>query len=238
MSLKVLISQPNLYDSKVFMPLVFLCLKTYVDNRKDIEPVDWLDPLFRNTDVDTMLKGVDIKELDILGLSCYDWNWVLNMEIAKRVKEQNPNALVVAGGPHPDWKDAKFFEKYPQVDIVVYNDGERPFSEIIKAVQNKQNFDHIHNLIMPHKKTIASDPFKEFDLSPWLENKEWILDFKKRYIDEGPNQHFTLLWETDRGCPFKCAFCDWGSATNSKVRRFSDERIREEIDFFTEILSK
>ena len=236
MSLKVLISQPNLYDSKVFMPLVFLCLKTYVDNRKDIEPVNWLDPLFRNTDIDTMLKDVNIKELDILGLSCYDWNWVLNMEIAKRVKEQNPNALVVAGGPHPDWKDAKFFEKYPQVDIVVYNDGERPFSEIIKAVQNKQNFDHIHNLIMPHKKTIASDPFKEFDLSPWLENKEWIMDFKKRYIDEGPNQHFTLLWETDRGCPFKCAFCDWGSATNSKVRRFSDERIREEIDFFTEEL--
>ena len=62
MSLKVLISQPNLYDSKVFMPLVFLCLKTYVDKQEDIQPVTWLDPLFRNTDVDTMLKGINLKQ--------------------------------------------------------------------------------------------------------------------------------------------------------------------------------
>ena len=69
MSLKILISQPNLYDSKVFMPLVFLCLKTYVDKREDVDPVTWLDPLFRNTDCNTMLKDVDTKNVDILGLS-------------------------------------------------------------------------------------------------------------------------------------------------------------------------
>ena len=131
MSLKVLISQPNLYDSKVFMPLVFLCLKTYVDKQEDIQPVTWLDPLFRNTDVDTMLKGINLKQLDILGLSCYDWNWQLNLQIAKRVKQENPNCLVIAGGPHPDWKDVDFFKNYPQIDIIVYNDGERPFAEII-----------------------------------------------------------------------------------------------------------
>ena len=236
MSLKVLISQPNLYDSKVFMPLVFLCLKTYVDKRTDVNPVTWLDPLFRNTDCATMLKDVDTKNLDILGLSCYDWNWSLQLQIAKQVKEDNPDVLVVAGGPHPDWKNKDFFKKYPEIDIVVYNDGERPFAEIIKAVQNGTNFDKIDNLIMPHLRTPPSELFKEFDASPWLENKQWVIDFKKKHIDNGKNKQFTLLWETDRGCPFKCAFCDWGSATNSKVRRFSDERIRQEIDFFTEEL--
>ena len=78
MSVNVLISQPNLYDSKVFMPLVFLCLKTYTDLQEDIEPVNWLDPLFRNTDVDTMLEGVDIDTLDRLRLSCTDWTWKSN----------------------------------------------------------------------------------------------------------------------------------------------------------------
>ena len=218
------------------MPLVFLCLKTYVDKRDDVEPVNWLDPLFRNTDVDTMLQDVDTKNVDILGISCYDWNWQLNLEIAKRIKQDNPNVVVVAGGPHPDWKDKKFFEKYPQIDMVVYNDGERPFAEIVKAVQENKGFEHIDNLIMPGLTTPPSALFKEFDVSPWLENKEWVLNFKKKYIDEGPNQQFTLLWETDRGCPFKCSFCDWGSATNSKVRRYPEERIRKEIDFFTEEL--
>ena len=152
MSLKILISQPNLYDSKVFMPLVFLCLKTYVDKREDVDPVTWLDPLFRNTDCNTMLKDVDTKNVDILGLSCYDWNWSLQLEIAKQIKKDNPNVLVIAGGPHPDWKDEDFYKKYPQIDVVVYNDGERPFAEIVKAVQNGTNFDKIDNLIMPHLK--------------------------------------------------------------------------------------
>jgi len=183
-----------------------------------------------------MLKDVDTKNLDILGLSCYDWNWNLQLEIAKQAKKDNPDVLVVAGGPHPDWKDEDFFKKYPQIDIVVYNDGERPFAEIIKAVQEGTSFDKIDNLIMPHLKTPPSDLFKEFEISPWLANKQWVLDFKKKHIDNGKNKHFTLLWETDRGCPFKCSFCDWGSATNSKVRRYSDDRIKKEIDFFTEEL--
>jgi putative methyltransferase len=236
MALNVLISQPNLYDSKVFMPLVFLCLKTYVDKRDDIEPVNWLDPLFRNTDVDTMLKDVNINTLDVLGISCYDWNWNLNLEIAQRVKQINPNCKVIAGGPHPDWKDSVFFLKYPFIDAIVYQDGEIPFAEIIKAIQHGDNFDNINNLILPTKRTPPGPSFSEFELSPWLENKEWILEFKRKYIDEGPNQQFTLLWETDRGCPFKCTFCDWGSATNSKVRRFPMERIIAEIDFFTKEL--
>lgn len=236
MTLNVLISQPNLYDQKVFIPLVFLCLKTYVDCRKDIEPVNWLDPLFRNTDVNTMLKDVDIRTVDILGISCYDWNWDINLDIAQRIKDENPNCKVIAGGPHPDWKDSEFFIKYPFIDAVVYQDGEIPFAEIIKAVQQKKNFNNINNLILPTKKTSPGPSFSEFELSPWLENKEWLLEFKRKYIDESQNQQFTLLWETDRGCPFKCTFCDWGSATNSKVRRFPMNRILKEIDFFTEEL--
>ena len=33
------------------------------------------------------------------------------------------------------------------------------------------------------------------------------------------------LWETNRGCPFRCTFCDWGSATAGKVTKFGEERL-------------
>ena len=26
--------------------------------------------------------------------------------------------------------------------------------------------------------------------------------------------------ETNRGCPFACTFCDWGSLTYAKIRKF------------------
>jgi hypothetical protein len=35
--------------------------------------------------------------------------------------------------------------------------------------------------------------------------------------------------ETNRGCPYGCTFCDWGSATNQKIRKFDLQRVKDEI---------
>ncbi len=40
------------------------------------------------------------------------------------------------------------------------------------------------------------------------------------------------LLETNRGCPYDCAFCYWGGAIGQKVYSFSRERLREELAFF------
>ena len=38
--------------------------------------------------------------------------------------------------------------------------------------------------------------------------------------------------ETNRGCPYKCAFCYWGGAVGQRVRAFSRERLRAELEVF------
>ena len=40
--------------------------------------------------------------------------------------------------------------------------------------------------------------------------------------------------ETNRGCPFSCAFCNWGSATVSKVNRFSLDRVYADLEYIGE----
>jgi len=42
------------------------------------------------------------------------------------------------------------------------------------------------------------------------------------------------LWETNRGCPFSCSFCDWGSATLSKIYKFDMDRIYKELEWFAD----
>jgi hypothetical protein len=49
-----------------------------------------------------------------------------------------------------------------------------------------------------------------------------------------PGHQWLALWETNRGCPFRCTFCDWGSATAAKVARFDDERLWAEVDWFAD----
>jgi len=36
--------------------------------------------------------------------------------------------------------------------------------------------------------------------------------------------------ETNRGCPHKCTFCDWGTLTYTKVRHFDLKRVEDDID--------
>src|SRR3989338_7461014 len=49
-----------------------------------------------------------------------------------------------------------------------------------------------------------------------------------------PGGQWLILWETNRGCPFSCTFCDWGSAVQSKVFTFDLSNVLRETDWFVE----
>jgi len=226
--MNVLFSSPNIYDARVYLPIAFLNIKTYVDKYTDLD-VNWLEPLFRNRDADRMLEGVDLESIDFLGLSCYEWNWNLNVEIAKKIKAANPSCHVVAGGPHADYMNPKFWDMYPMIDTVVHHDGEIPFAELLQG-KTEIGGTATRDGVWPMQLVT------NFQYSPWLENKEWILNFREKYINHPDTQTMVIMWETDRGCPFKCSFCDWGMQTMQKVRRIPMERVKAEIDFFADEL--
>ena len=50
-------------------------------------------------------------------------------------------------------------------------------------------------------------------------------------IESHPGTAWRTVWETNRGCPFKCTFCDWGSAIAAKVHRFELDRIHAEAEW-------
>ena len=55
-----------------------------------------------------------------------------------------------------------------------------------------------------------------------------------RLIEAYPENEWLILWETNRGCPFQCTFCDWGSATKTKVRKWDMDKLFEEIEWFAD----
>ena len=53
-------------------------------------------------------------------------------------------------------------------------------------------------------------------------------------ITANTDEKWIGLWETNRGCPFTCTYCDWGSATGSKqMGVFPQERLKEEMEWFS-----
>ena len=55
-----------------------------------------------------------IGQVDILGISCYIWNWRMSVKLAEEVRKKNQNCMIFLGGPHvPDNTDESFFKLYP-----------------------------------------------------------------------------------------------------------------------------
>jgi putative methyltransferase len=240
---RILISEPNAAGEEyAFLPYVWGVLKSYWEHHgAQPDAFEWLDPLFCRSTIAGDLERNSAAPPDVLGLSCYTWNWDLQLHIARWAKEHNPRCLVVAGGPDPDYKDPDFFRKYPDIDIVVVKDGEIPFTRILETVlAGERHVGHVPGLYLPrngatdagqadgpHIFTGAAVTPAVFEHSPYLDQR----DFYERLRTTHGVGKLNATWETNRGCPYACSFCDWGSATMSKVRQFSMSRVEAEADW-------
>jgi putative methyltransferase len=231
----ILIANPHVDGNLPYLPYIWAVLKSYFErNSADASSYRWLPPIFETRSATDLLAPCCGAEIDVLGLSCYSWNWELQVEIARQVKSENPRCLVVVGGPHPDYKDPAFFLKYPNIDVVVVNDGELPFLRILEArLRGELDFSAIPGLFFPHPTTKTptstggAEINKIFDYSPYLDQREY---FENLIASRKPFS-FRAVLETNRGCPYGCSFCDWGSNTMSRIRQFDIARIRAEIDW-------
>lgn len=241
----VLISEPQFMEMGVpSLPIMWGVLKTYWEHHgTGRDHIHWLAPIHYMGNVGALLRPYWGMPVDVLGLSCYAWNWDLQCEIARAVKAAQPQCLVVAGGPEPDYKDRNFFQMHPYIDMIAVKDGEITFTNILNKLlsldgpwqsRNKSTlFADIPGLYLPgtdgngHLMTGPAIVPQVFDVSPYIAQHEYY----KQLRDSLPGS-VVAIWETNRGCPYKCSFCDWGSNTMSKLRKFDIERIKAEIEWF------
>ena len=231
----ILISEPNAIDEMPYLPYMWATLKSYHERHGVAsDDYEWLEPIYHRGDPSSLLGPYRDTRIDVLGLSCYTWNWDIERRLARRVKQENPDCYVVVGGPDPAYKDPQFFIQNPYIDAVVVNDGEIPFARILDALsEDRSRLQAITGLYLPdgESRVPVSTGLPEvptvFDHSPYIDQSAF---YERLVKAKGPGV-FSAIWETNRGCPYSCSFCDWGSNTMSKVRRFDIERVKAESEW-------
>ena len=171
---------------------------------------------------------------DVIGFSTYVWNIRISLEIAKKVKEARPETLIVFGGPQVPDVAEEFLRQNSFIDIVCHGEGEQVFLSILEAFPAR-SWDDIPSIsYLQEDGTFVSHPrsarVKDLSVipSPYLSGAFDAL------MEANPQEHWLFLWETNRGCPFSCTFCDWGSAVAAKVYTFDMERLKQEIQWMAE----
>lgn len=248
------------FSGASYLPYSVGLLEAYArKNIPDIERFKFLMPIFTRESIGVAVEKM--LSADIACFSLYVWNNQLSLAIAKELKRRKPSIIIVVGGPHvPDrykthtlnkqisfvfsgskkyatatdpilLRTEDYLKDNPFIDIAVHGEGERPFSILLQNIRGDwskipsisylgQNRRIIQTERMPRLNNLEEIP------SPYLEGTF------ERIISAYPDIKWITVWETNRGCPFSCTFCDWGSNIASKVFKWEIERVYREMDWF------
>lgn len=193
-----------------WLPYSAGCLWAYAQTHQDIYDTWQLEKLhYRRSPVEQVLELLDSP--DLCAFSCYAWNENYNLALAQAIRQRWPQCRIVFGGP----QSSAHMLKYDYIDSIVLSEGEVSFVDILRRVTAGQELESL----------MTKRRLDDLDIpSPYL-----LGLFDHVIASEPQGTLWETVLETNRGCPFQCTFCDWGTLTYSKVRKFSLERIEAEL---------
>jgi len=115
---------------------------------------------------------------------------------------------------------------HPAVDFVIRGEGEKPFVELLKALQGNGDLRHVPNLGYKKRGRLILNPRKEnypVETLPFPDLSGLPQD---HYLFEKRPLCFII---TSRGCSYRCAFCSVHKTFGHKCRRRSAGNILAEI---------
>lgn len=182
---------------------------------------------------DDLKKLIQEKKPDLIGFSVLTFNLLNCLEAAEIVRHVSPQTKICFGGFHVSIYPSETLN-LPNVDFVVFGEGETTFSELVKAfVQLKKgdegsSFKGIDGLGYNSELGEAClnnprKPIPQLDDLPFPAHD--LIDIEK-YTFVLSDESKVGAIQTSRGCPSKCVFCD---IRLTKYRYRSEENVLEEI---------
>lgn len=216
------------FDESVYLPyavgtIIAYCNK-HLCNKNDYS---FSDIIFTRKKQEDVLE--QIKNPYIVAFSCNVWNIEYNKALAKAIKVQYPDAIIIFGG-HNVSESENILETEEYVDILIYGEGEITFCRLLENL-SENRLSSVKNIAYRNgKETFVTPREYYFDMSDFP--SPYTTGVFDSIINENPKTDFLAVLETNRGCPYNCAYCDW--CAGHKIRFFPMNKILDEIRWLSE----
>ncbi|HNN87222.1 MAG: radical SAM protein [Pseudomonadales bacterium] len=160
----------------------------------------------------------------VVGFSVYTWNAAEFIDLIKRIRQSCPGIWIILGGPHV--QQVEDYLLIDPIDAIAMGEGEFTFVEWLDNAHLK-NWHSIDGLAFVEDGAIVKNTARArtTDLSVFPS----ALEVVPLTDDTGKPLYESVAYETSRGCPFKCSFCEWGTGMlGTKIYQFPLERTRSD----------
>jgi radical SAM superfamily enzyme YgiQ (UPF0313 family) len=223
------------FNGQYYLPYSVGLLHAYARKKlKNYGDYRFLLPIYKRLPPEEII--LYLEDANMIFFSVYLWNFNFSLEIARRIKLNNPDCSIVFGGPQIP-EDPRAMEllmrNYRFIDITSYGEGETPFVEILENFSEK-NWSNVSSIGYINQNNFFirnNSSGRIFDLnqipSPYLEG------VFEQLMDANPKESWSVMLESNRGCPFSCSYCAWGKDARKNIYKYDMERVFGEIDWFT-----
>lgn len=168
-------------------------------------------------------------EPQLVGLQCnFTTERFRALRLARRIRRELPEAFVVLGG-HDASREPEWFAD-PAFDAVAVGDGEEILPPLVEALERGADLATVPGLVLNRPQgqqaTGHAPARRELDTLP-MPARHLIAEYAPHYYINFRKP--LALFETARGCPFKCNFCSVWNFHESTFREKSPERVVAEL---------
>lgn len=149
-----------------------------------------------------------------LAMGAYVWHEPHTQALLAGLKQENFPGRIIMGGPQVSYTRSGLAGYYPQVDVFIRGYGEDALTQLWHSPLEKPVIAGVH---------YAGEP--DLGLSARVDLDQLPSPYLTGVIQPQP----FIRWETQRGCPFRCAFCQHRESDVTMKRRQHDySRIMQE----------
>ncbi|KKC49403.1 MULTISPECIES: B12-binding domain-containing radical SAM protein [unclassified Paenibacillus] len=210
--------------------LALRCLKAYAEKDFPIEIAEYTikDPVMN------IVSDLYSKNPDVIGFSVYIWNIEETIKVIRILRKIAPDVRIVMGGPEVSYDTAEWMEKLPEVDFIIFGEGEETFHHLLQEIDGEGKYHLVFGLA--YRKLRENGPEVRVNIGrPKLNLAE--LPSPHRFPEDRESlANRVVYFETSRGCPFSCSFCL--SSIEVGVRYFDIERTKADLLYLIEAGAK
>ena len=199
--------------------MLFKCF--YEDFGKYPDQVEWIEPIYKWNEVSLDDIVDSLKDCDIVLFTNYVWNYKINRKVVDRLGD---GIVKIVGGPHQTTEITRIYDHVA--------DPVAPGELFLQFFIDMFLENNIIKERIPFYNNGVRLPYTFGKSNVYKRCGDYVRECYEYFNDNIDYfQQILILYETTRGCPFQCTYCEWGGGTATKILKKSLDVIKDELEF-------
>ncbi len=180
-------------------------IESALSSRMPLEKVENTARTFRNF-VDYTIEAKNMADVDIAGFTINLYQWITNWYVWSNLKRLNPNIIILAGGLDTPEEAVLFMEKFKDIDLAIWGEGEVPLRELVRHFDDKHSLDRVPRLVYRKRNELhfTSAPDERLEKHLIADHTDYFNRLRELNLTTSPE----IPIVSSRSCRWnRCKFC-------------------------------